>query len=108
MAEITGIDGRKIDDGTLGANAELVAMLRDMLRDAEAGHLVTCAGVFGFTSRGKLDMRLVTVTNNWEVHDRLLARVGALRTMMENDMIENMKRLDPIPSPDPGGGGDAA
>lgn len=109
MAEIKNLDGSSIDDGVIGANRDLVTMLRHMLEDAEAGRLVVCAGVFGYTDRGKLDIRLVHITNNWAIHDRILARVGALRTMMETELIENMKQLMPISGGgDDNGGGGAA
>lgn len=108
MAEIKNLDGSSIDDGVTGANRELVELLRRMLADAEAGRCVVMAGVVGHMNSGKLDLRLIQVTNNWAIHDRILARVGALRTMMEMDLIENMKQLMPVQGGSDDGGGDAA
>ena len=44
-----------------------------------AAGLVVFACVVGSTEKGRLDLRFATHTNNWEVHDRLLARIGCLR-----------------------------
>lgn len=104
--QVFDLTGRVVADDH-GANGELVAMLETMLAEARAGRLVCCAGVIGSTERGKLDMRFFTHTNNWEVHDRLLARIGCLRTMMENDLLAKMQVVE---APLQGGGddGDAA
>lgn len=100
---VVNIDRRTIAGADPGANVELVVMLRDMLAEAEAGRLVVFAGVIGSTEKGRLDMRFATHTNNWEVHDRLLARVGALRTMMENDLLRSMAELPPLQGGDDDG-----
>lgn len=104
---IHSMDGRTIAGAADGANVDLVKMLRTMLEEAEAGRLVVFAGVIGSTEKGRLDFRFATHTNNWEVHDRLLARVGALRTMMENDLLSKLELVAPLEG-GPGGGDDAA
>lgn len=101
MSQLYALSGQRLDGAEPGANHQLVAMLRLMLAEAEAGRLVVFAGVVGSTERGKLDLRFATHTNNWEVHDRLLARVGALRTMMEQDLLSKMAPMEPLD-----GGGD--
>lgn len=111
MAELYSIDGKTVPLGIEpGANAELVEQLRLALKDAEAGRLVVMAGVLGFIENGKLTMRFQTHCNNWEVHDRLLARVGILRAMMERDYLDKLHIIEtPISGGgDDDGGGDAA
>lgn len=103
MSKVFSLDGRELSDDAGVVNLELVELLRTMLAEAEAGRLVCMAGVIGSTQRGKLDLRMFTHTNNWEVHDRLLARVGVLRTMMEQDLLERLVKVEP---PLTGGGGD--
>ncbi len=105
MSQIYAMDGRVVSAEKPIANIELVAMLRSMLADAEAGRLVVIAGVVGYTERGRLDLRFATHSNNWEVHDRLLARVGALRTMMENDLLDKLRVSETF---EPRGPGDDA
>ena len=97
---VHSLSGQIIAGAEPGANPELVAMLRTMLSEAEAGRLVCFAGVIGSTEKGRLDLRFATHTNNWEIHDRLLARIGVLRTMMEQDLIAKMAIIEPI---EPGG-----
>lgn len=111
MAELYNIDGQPVPDGiAAGANVELVQQLRLALKDAEAGRMVVMAGVLGFIDNGALTMRFAVHSNNWEVHDRLLARVGILRAMMERDYLDKMQAVEqPIQSGgDDDGGGSAA
>lgn len=98
--QVFDMTGRIVEENH-GANAELVGMLEMMLGEAKAGRLVCFAGVIGSTEAGRLDLRFATHTNNWEVHDRLLARVGCLRTMMEQDLLSKMAMVAPLK-----GGGD--
>lgn len=104
---VHNMSGETVEGIAPGANVELVRMLRVMTAEAEAGRLVCFAGVIGSTEKGRLDLRFATHTNNWEVHDRLLARVGALRTMMENDLLSKMRVLEPLQGGGDDGGGAA-
>lgn len=100
---VHSITGRLITDDKPGANLELVGVLKNMLADAEAGRLVAVAGVLGrVDDQGVLDFRLWTHTNNWEVHDRLLARVSILRGMMENDFLAKTRIVRDAPGPSEG------
>lgn len=111
MAELFSIDGKTVPLGIApGANVELVEQLRLALKDAEAGRMVVMAGVLGFIDNGKLTMRFAVHSNNWEVHDRLLARVGILRAMMERDYLDKMQSVETpiISGGDDDSGGDAA
>ena len=100
---VHSITGQIIDEAKPCANPELVETLRRMLADAEAGRLVAVAGVLGrLDDAGTLDFRLWTHTNNWEIHDRLLARVGILRGMMENDFLAKTRIVRDAPGPSEG------
>lgn len=100
---VHSINGRLIDDGKPGANPELVDVLKRMLADAEAGRLVAVAGVVGrIDDSGCLDFRLWTHSNNFEVADRLLARVGCLRALMENDFLSKTQIVREEPGPSEG------
>jgi hypothetical protein len=87
--------GETLEGSAPNSNPEIVRMLRKLLEEAEAGRLVAIAGVIGALDEdGKLKIRLWTQTDNWEIHDRMLARVGVLQTFMQNDLIEKMQVIE--------------
>lgn len=91
---VHSINGEIVEGAAPGSQPELVRMLRTMLEEAEAGRLVVIAGVVGAIDNGRLSFRFATVTPDWEIHDRVIARVGILRNLMERDYLDRMTALE--------------
>lgn len=109
MAEIRSISGAILPGAQPGSQPALVQMLRDILAEAEAGRLVAFAGVIGAFDEGRIAFRFAQHTIDWEIHDRVMARVGLLRAFMERDYLEQMDVLErPLSGGDDDNGGDAA